>query len=249
MKRCIKAFYRTYYVPNNALLVVVGRAELEELKVSADKWFGSLPKSAEPPRPADQKKEAEQSAARREVAAPAQIGVIMRGYHIPAARHADLSALKVLALILAGGESSRVYEAVVRKKKLAVQAGGQLVVREHPGLFMLFGAFLDPASASEVEAALANEVELLRKGKVKAAELRKAKNQLLAEFVYGLESVTGIANQIGSSWIQRGDPSRFLEDLEGIESVSAADIKRVANLYLQDSQSNVVVVPPGKGAN
>jgi zinc protease len=159
-----------------------------------------------------------------------------------------MPALQVLALILSGGESSRLYEQVVRKSKLAVQAGGQLVIREHPGLFMLFGAYLNPAMGEQLEAALAAEVARMRKGKVKATELRKAKNQLMAEFVYGLESITGIANQIGYSWVQRGDPSRFLDDLKGFESVTSADIKRVANLYLQDNKANVVVIPPGKAA-
>jgi predicted Zn-dependent peptidase len=69
----------------------------------------------------------------------------------------------------------------------------------------------------------------------------------MAQFVFGLESVTGIANQIGTSWIQRGDPSRFFDDLAAFNKVTAADIKRVANLYLNDKQASVVVIPPGNG--
>ena len=77
----LKKFYGQYYVPNNALLVVVGQAQISEVKASVDKWFGPLKKAAEPPRPAAEKVEPKQTKARREVVAPAQIGVVMRGYH------------------------------------------------------------------------------------------------------------------------------------------------------------------------
>lgn len=244
----LKAFYSSYYAPNNALVVVVGKASRAEVEASAEKWFGKIKRAQDPPRPAAGKAEPKQLKARREVVAPAQIGVVMRGYHIPEANHPDMQALQVMALILSGGESSRLYEQVVRKDKLAVQAGGQLVVREDPGLFMVFGAYLDAASGDKLEAALTAQIAGIRKTPVKAAELRKAKNQLMAQFVYGLESVTGIANQIGNSWIQRSDPKRFLDDLQAFNNVTAADIKRVANLYLNESQVSVVVIPPGGGA-
>lgn len=242
----LKTFYSTYYVPNNALLVVAGKATSSEVRKSAEKWFGPIPKAAEPPRPAAKKVEPKQTATRREVVAPAQIGVIMRGYHIPEANHPDVQALQVMALILSGGESSRLFETIVRKEKLAVQAGGQLVIREDPGLFMVFGAYLNAAGGDKLESALNAQIALLRTRPVKAAELKQAKNQLMAQFVFGLESVTGIANQIGNSWIQRGDASRFLDDLEAFNKVTAADIKRVANLYLNDKQASVVVIPPGR---
>lgn len=251
-KEDLKSFYDRYYVPNNALLVVVGNVEEAAVRASVDKWFAKIPKGDEPPRLSKEVFEKPQTEARREVVDPAQIGVIMRGYHIPEAKHPDMHALRVLALILSGGESSRLYEQIVRKKKVAVQVGGQLVVREHPGLFMVFGAFLDPAKGKDVEDALAAEVSQLQKGAVSRAELSKAKKQLQAQMVYGMDNVTGIANQIGNSWIQRGDAGSFLEDLHALESVTAADVKRVATQYLGDSQSNVVVIPPasaGPGGN
>ncbi len=241
----LKSFYSRYYVPNNALLVVVGKATLGEVKASAEKWFSPIAKAAEPPRPALKKVEPKQATARREVVAPAQIGVIMRGYHIPEANHPDVQALQVMALILSGGESSRLFDQIVRKDKLAVQAGGQLVIREDPGLFMVFGAYLKADGGTKLENALSAQIARLQKTPVKAAELQQAKNQLMAQFVFGLESVTGIANQIGNSWIQRGDPKRFLDDLEAFNKVTAADIKRVAKLYLGEAQASVVVIPPG----
>jgi zinc protease len=239
----LKKFYDRYYVPNNALLVVVGNTNEKAVRASAEKWFAGIPKGEEPPKLSAELTEKPQTEKRREVVAPAQIGVIMRGYHIPEAAHPDIHALRVLALILSGGESSRLYEQIVRKQKLAVQVGGQLVIREDPGLMMIFGAYLDSAKGKTLEDALTAQVTKLRKSFVSKAEIGKAKKQLQAQLVYGMENVTGIANQIGYSWIQRGDAGRFLEDLTALEAVTAADIKRVANLYLGDSQSSVVVIP------
>lgn len=242
----LKSFYESYYVPNNALLVVVGNASVDEVKAAATKWFAPIPKGKAPPRPANQKQEPAQTTQRREVVAPAQVGVIMRGYHIPAAAHTDVHALQVLALILSGGESSRMYEEIVRKEKLAVQAAGQMVIREHPGFFMVFGAFLDPKKSDALEASLAAQIKRLRTKLTSAAELQKAKNQLMAQFVFGLESVTGLASQIGHSWIRSGDATKFLGDLEAFNKVSAADIKQVATKYLKEEQASIVVIPPGK---
>ncbi|MCP4448297.1 MAG: insulinase family protein [Myxococcales bacterium] len=240
----LKRFYDRYYVPNNALLIVVGKAESKAVRASAEKWFAPIPMGQERPAFPAELTETPQSEKRREVVTPAQIGLVMRGYHIPEAKHPDVHALRVLALILSGGESSRLYEQIVRKQKLAVQAGGQLVIREHPGLMMILGVYLNAAKGNALEAALATEVAKLRKGLVSKAELAKAKKQLQAQLVYGMESVTGIASQIGYSWIQRGDAGQFVNDLAALEAVTSADIRRVAELYLGDAQSTVVVIPP-----
>ncbi len=240
----LKKFYDQYYIPNNALLVVVGNTSADAVRVSAQKWFGGIAKGAQPARLSANKVEPVQTKVRRETVKGAQIGILMRGYHIPEAKHADIHAIQVLARILSGGESSRLYEKIVRKDKLALQAGGQLLLREHPGMMMVFAAFLDAAKQAKLETGLSGEFTRLRTSLVSAKELKKAKNQMMSEFVFGLESVTGIANQIGFSWINRGSAKFFLGDLDAFDKVSAADIKRVANLYFKDEQASIVVVPP-----
>ncbi len=240
----LKSFYSRYYVPNNALLVVVGNAKETAVRASVTKWFAPLKKSATVPRVSEQFSEKPQSEARRQVVAPAQVGVIMRGYHVPEAKHPDMHALRVLALILSGGQSSRLSESIVRRQKLAVESGGELLIREDPGLIVLFAAYLDSSKGAALEAALQAEVALVRRGRVSNAELGKAKKQLQAQLIYDMESVAGIAERIGNSWIHRGQTSHYLDDLSALESVSVADIKRVANLYLDDSKSIVVVIPP-----
>jgi zinc protease len=244
----LEKFYDTYYVPNNALLIVVGDVTEAQVKAAADKYFASIPKGKTPPRPADQATEPPQTKKRHAVVEPGQIGLVIAGYHIPAAKHPDIYPLQVLSLILGAGDSSRLNQRLVRKDKIAVQAGGQMLVREHPGMFALVGAFLKPEAAKKVEKALSDEVSKIQKTGPTARELRKAKNQVMSSFVFGLEGVRGLANQIGTSWILSGDATRFLRDLDKYEAVTAAEVKRVANTYLKETNATVVVIPPAGGA-
>lgn len=243
----LKKFYDTYYVPNNALLIVVGDVSEAEVRASATKHFASIPKGATPPRPADKATEPPQTKKRRAVVEPGQIGLVIAGYHIPAAKHADIYPLQVLSLIMGAGDSSRLNQRLVRKDKTAVQAGGQMLVREHPGMLAVVGAFIRPDAAAKVEAALFDEIAKIKKTGPTARELRKAKNQVVSSFIFGLEGVAGLANQMGTSWILTGSASTFLNDLEKYEGVSAADVKRVAKTYLKDTNATVVVIPPSGG--
>lgn len=240
----LQKFYETYYIPNNAMLVVVGDVSKSDVEASAKKWFGDVERGAVPPRPADSAVEPKQTRERRETAAPGQVGLFIGGYHIPRATHADVYALDVLALILSGGESSRLHKRLVREDKVAIQAGGEARINEHPGLFLVYAAYLDPAHGPKAEASMYSEIEKLRKKAPTTRELQKAKNQLLSGFVRGLEGVTGLASQVGNSWIQTGEPGDFLTSLKRYNAVTPQDVRRVAKTYLAPQGRTVVVIPP-----
>lgn len=243
----LQKFYNTYYVPNNAMLVVVGDVDRAQVETAAKTWFGAIPKGAEPPRPASAATEPPQQAQRREVVAPGFVGIALAGYHIPDAKHADMYPLQVASLLLGQGESSRLHKRLVLERRLSLQTAAPILVREHPGLFAVLGAFLDPAVGDQVEAGLLDEVERLGKKPVGNQELSKAKMQIKSSFVAGLGSVAGIAQQIGTSWIQTGDPAHFLGTLEKYAAVTAADVQRVVTTYLTKDKATVVIIPP-KGA-
>lgn len=245
----LKAFYDLYYQPNNATLVIVGDVSEEDVKAAAQKYFGEIPKAKAPPRPADKVPEPKQKKLRREVVGQAQIGVIIGGYHIPPAKDKDLYPLQVAAAILSNGESSRLYQRIVRKDQIGVYAAGQVLALEHPGLFFLIGAYLQPEQGEKVEQALLEEVGRLATEKIGERELEKAKNQLAANFVFGLESVDGLASQIGMAQITQGDPRAWLDAYAAYQAVSADDVVRVAKAYLVPENLTMVVVPPtGQGA-
>jgi zinc protease len=247
----LKKFYDTYYQPNNALVVVVGDVELAAVKASVEKHFGAIPKAAEPPRPADAAPEPAQTEARREVVEPGQIGLVITGYKIPEAKHVDVYALQVLSLVLGAGDSSRLRQRIKKldknKRPLGVEAGAQVLIREHPGLFAVVGVYLDDKNGEAIEKALFEEIEKVAAKGPTTEELRKAKNQIQSGFVFGLEKAAGLANQVGLSWILTGDAGQFLRDLEEFEKVTVDDVKRVAKTYLTRDKSTVVVIPPAGG--
>jgi zinc protease len=246
----LKKFYDAYYQPNNAMLVVVGKATADEVKASAEKWFGKIPKGAEPPRPAASAQEPVQDKKRREVVEPGQIGLTLVGWHIPAAKDKDTYALQVASIILGAGDSSRIKVRLKGDKShpaIALDGGMEALVREDPGMTIALGAFLDPKQEEGVEAAIMDEVQKLGEKGPAADELRKAKNQVQSGFTFSLEHAQGLAEAIGRSWIQTGDPDQFMRDVDEIEKVSAADVKRVVKQYLGPDRATVVVIPP-KGA-
>lgn len=249
----LKKFYDAYYQPNNAMLVVVGKTTPAAVKASAEKWFAKIPKAADPPRPAKANQEPLQDKPRHEVVAPGQVGLTLAGWHLPAAKDKDIYALQVAAIVLGAGDSSRLQVRMKSpdpktKRPIALQGAMEALVHEDPGMLLGVGVYLDAAQAAPVEAAIFDEVAKLGKTGPTPDELRKAKNQVQSGFVFSLEHAQGLAEAIGRSWINTGDPSSFLHDVDNVEKVTAADVQRVVKQYLTPDKSTVVVIPPPTAA-
>jgi zinc protease len=245
----LKKFYNAFYQPNNALLVVVGKVSVDAVKAAAEKYFGPIARGPDPTRAIASASEPAQTAKRREVVEPGQVGLALVGYHIPAAKEKDVYALQVAAIILGAGESSRLKVRLKAidpktKKPLALDGGMESVVREDPGMTVALGAFLEPAQGEAVEAAIFDEIAKLARTGPTGDELRKAKNQVQAGFVFSLENVQGLAQAIGRSWILTGDATAFLRDVDEIERIGAADVQRVVKKYLGPELATIVVIPP-----
>jgi zinc protease len=248
----LKTFYDAYYQPNNALLVVVGKVTLDGVKASVEKHFGAIPKGAEPPRPATSAQEPAQTAQRKETVEPSQLGLTLIGFHIPPAKDPDIYALQVASIILGVGESSRLKQRMKSidpktKQPIALDGGIQAFVREHPGIAVVVGAYIDPAAAPGVEAALLDELNKLAVRGPTGDELRKAKNHVQSHFTFSLENAQGLAEAIGRSWILVGDSTAFLRDIDQIEKVTGGDVARVVKKYMAADRATIVVIPP-KGA-
>ena len=238
-----QTFYDTYYQPNNATLIVVGDVREAEVRSLVERHFGAVSRGPAPPRASAV--EPPQTARREKtLAVPVELPVVIGGYHVPAARHPDGAALAVLSVILSGGESSRMHQRLVRKDKLALAAGGVLQALEASGLFLVYAAHLPDRDQAKVRAGLLDEIARVRQGGVTAAELTKAKNQIAAQDIYRLETVDGIATELGTAQYIEGDWHRFLDEAARTLAVTAADIKRVAGQYLVDSNLTVVSVRP-----
>ncbi|MES1205055.1 MAG: pitrilysin family protein [Pseudomonadota bacterium] len=238
-----QSFYDTYYQPNNATLIVVGDVDEATVRGSVETHFGPVPRAAEPPRVVVEEPpqaEPRSSTLSLDVSLPVVVG----GYHIPRAGDPDVPALELLASILSSGESSRMYRRLVRRDKLAVAAGGLAEVMEHPGLFIVYAAHLPTKDQDQIRRALADEVERVRSRTVTGGELAKARNQLTAAYLFGLESADGVARELGLAQYVQGDWRRFLDGARRYAAVTAADVRRVAFRYLDPRALTSVTLRP-----
>jgi zinc protease len=239
----LKSYYRTYYNPINALLVVVGDFKKEDLLTKIEKAFGSYPKGTMPNQERD--KDPPQNGERRIlVKKEAQLPYIVMGYHVPNLRSPDSYALELVEVILSGGKSSRLYQSLVREKRLVLSADADYsLLSRDPGLFYLSADPLPGKDVAEVEKALGQEVERLQREQVGERELEKAKNQLEASFIFRQDSIFYQAmllaqHEIALNW-------RAIDDyIPSIRKVSAEDIQRVAKQYLIPDNRTVGILVP-----
>jgi zinc protease len=238
-------FYDAFYQPNNATLIIVGDTDEATVKSLVEKHFGPLPKGPEIVR----KKivEPPQTQARSETLnIPVQLPAMVGAYHIPAGESQDHYALAVLQQILSGGESSRLYQRIVRKDKTAVFAGGGIFEHEDPGIFVTFALFLPGSDVGKIKAALDDEIAKLIKDPPTAHELEKAKHQLAAEAVFQRERVSQTATEMGKDGVVAHDPLESFTAPAKYDAVTAADVQRVTKQYLVESNlSQVTLQPPG----
>jgi zinc protease len=241
-------FYDSYYQPNNATLIVVGDVDEATVRKEVDEAFGAIPRGPEPPR--THAEEPPQTAARSAtMAMEVQIPVTVGGYHIPRGSDPDLPALEVLSAILSAGESSRLNQRLVRHDHLAIAAGGLVEKLEDPGLFLVYAAYLPDRDPAKVEGALTEEIARARNELPTKDELDKAKNELAAGYVFGLQTVDGVATALGQSQYVEGDWRRFVEGATRYLAVTAEDVQRVARKYLIETNlTRVTLTQPTPGA-
>lgn len=248
--------YQRYYRPNNATLVVAGDFETDRLLEMVQRHFGPLAPGAPVQRLAGA--EPAQTAERRcTVRRPGPNPHLMAGYRMPAADHPDQASLTVLAAILSGapsmsaggggmGRSSRFHRKVV-SSGTAAWAGASPWGLEHGGLFLLNATPVPGISPERLEEALFSEVEALRQGPVPSDELERAKKQVRAQFVYAMESAMNQARILGATALTQG-VARFDNALQENEAVTADDVLRVAQTYLDQRQRTIGWFLPEAGA-
>ena len=241
----VRAFHSTYYVPNNATLVVAGDFDPGQVTQWAEKYFGSIPKGSKPI-PRDIPKEPAQTVERRatDYHSNTPLPAVVLTYHVPEAGTPDLYALEVASNILSSGESSRLYRRMIYEKQMAVAAGGQTVLLEDPGVFFFFTILQAGQKPEDGEKELLAEVARLQSEAVSADELAKSKNQLISGLVFGRQTVQDKADAIGNAAVILGDLALVNRELAEYQKVTAADVQRVANTYFKPENRTVVYMLP-----
>jgi zinc protease len=240
-KQDLQRFFETYYAPNNAVVVIVGAVTLAEVKRLATQYFGPIP-AAEPAREVHTV-EPEQEGERRVVVHKAvSTPKIMMGWHTPATSHADYYPLQLLNSILAEGNSSRLYKALVDEQQLATSVFSYVPESFDPNLFYIGASASKPDNEAELEAAIHEVLAAFIAEGPSERELQKAKNGKLMELYRSLETINGKANTLGTYELFFGDYRKMFGAPQEYQKVTAADIQRVATTYLTRHNRSVGIV-------
>ncbi|MBP8170049.1 MAG: insulinase family protein [Azonexus sp.] len=243
-----KAWYDTWYVPNNAYAVITGDVDHQAVFALAEKYYGPLEGRALPVRKA-QAEPAQEGVRKLSVKAPAELPVLIMGYKAPVLRDVEKDsepyALDMLSAILDGHDAARFNKKLVRENKVALSVGIDYDgTARGPGMLYLHGSPSEGKTVADLEAALRAEIAHVQKDGVSEQELKRAKAQLLASQVYKLDSMFGQAMEIGqneSAGIPYQKISRMLEKLQ---QVTAAEIQAVAQKYFNDDALTIGVLDP-----
>jgi zinc protease len=240
----VAGFFKTYYAPNNAVLTIVGDVKTADCLARIRKHFESIP-SQPAPNPVDMTEPA-QTAERRLTLddALARLPRLDVVYKIPPAMSPDEDALSVLGTILGGGRSSRLYEQVVRQKQLASQAFAFASASRGPGLFRVNAMAAPGKSIADIERAVLEEVDKVKKGPIADWEMEKARAAARSSLVSSLESSLSRAILLSQYALFYNDPGLINTRAEKIAAVTAQDVQRVASRYLTSENRAVVVTNP-----
>ncbi len=237
------AYWKRYYAPNNAVLIVAGDFDTQEALALAKRYYGDIPRQA-PPEPV-RTREPEQAGERRaEFRKAAEMPRVLIGYHIGDVRSPDLVALDVLQMILTDGESSRLYRKLVRELELAVYAAGGADWKIDPALFTFDVQVRPDADPAAAERAVYEELARIAAEGVDPAELEKARNRLLAGFYRSIQTVNDKGYEIGRYEILFGDYRELFRMQDRYRAVTMDDVKRVAGQYFAETNRNVVTLIP-----
>jgi zinc protease len=243
----LEKWRQDYYAPNNAVLVVVGAVEPDQVFALAEKYYGPIAARELPA--AKPRIELEQQGLRRvELELPARLPLLAMGYKVPSLPGADEDwepyALTVLAGVLAGGESSRFSNELERAGKLAQARTSYSLTARLPTLFVLTGVPNQDGDIAEVEALLREQIERVRREPIPADELERVKTQVVARDVYERDSMFYQGMRIGIYETIGLDHRRLAEYVPRIEAVTPEQIQKVARKYLTEQALTIAELKP-----
>lgn len=236
-------FYKTYYAPNNSILVVAGAVKFDDIKKLAQKFYGPIPSQVVPlpniPLEPEQKSKRLMTL-RKDIQNP----YFSIAYKVVEAGHKDQYVLDLLSNILSEGPSSRLYKKMVYQEQLSTSIYSYSYTPVDSGIFNITSSLKPGKSIEKSIGLVLAEIEKLKNQKVGKEELVKAKNQVIKSYVDSLKTVSGKARAIATNQILFGDYKVMFEDIEKYMKVTEDDILRVSKTYLSLDRSSIVKVIP-----
>ncbi len=240
-------FYKTFYVPNNAVLVVAGDIKPEQAKAWVTKYFASIPKGTKAiPRPTEV--EPQQTQEKRVTFHDnVQLPAVILAYHAPKMGSDDFYTLQLLNQLLSQGASSRLQKQIVDKDQKALAVGAFALPLEDPGVVMMFGIANMGITPDALEQAMKAEVAKVRTDLISEAEFNKLQNQAENDFVSENGRILGIAENLATNYTYFKNTNLINTELSRYQKITRDDLKRVANKYLTDQNCVVVDYLPKEG--
>ena len=238
-------YYKTYYSPDNAVVVIVGDVNADTMLKKVRNSFENIPLKTQ--RGIVTSTEPEQRGERRVfLKRESELPSIIVAYHTPSFPHEDSYALDILSLILSGGKSSRLYQSLVYEKKVAISASADYSgLNKDPYLFFFFATATPGQDIKDVEASLYAEIEKIKTGLPSEREVQKAKNQIESSFIIDQDSIFMQAMKYGM-FEMIGDWRLIERYLEGIRKVTPEDVVEAAKKYLKEDNRTVGILIPTK---
>jgi zinc protease len=232
-----KNFYKTFYVPNNAVLSIAGDIDVAATKKLIEKYFASIPRGiGEVPRPS-QVEPLNKGEVRDTVWGKDQLPMVVQAYHIPAQGTPEYYAIDMLNQLLSQGESSRLNKSLVDEKQVALFSGAFTYNTEHPGLTLAYSLANMGIDAVKVEEAMNDEFERVKVEMVTDKEFQKLRNQVENDFVSRNGSVAGIAESLANYHMYFGDANLINTEIEKYYAVTKQDLMNAAKkFYTKDNR-------------
>jgi zinc protease len=243
----VRDFYRTYYVPANATLVLVGDFDSVQALQLVSQYVGRVPK-AERAVPRDIPQEPPQTKEKRvTLEQPWPLPAVVVAYHVTNDGNPDSYPLHIAAKVLSDGQTSRIYKKLVYEKQMAVAAFGNANLIEHPNLFYAVAIVQPGHTPEEVTDALITELDRLKTEPITEHELQRTKNQFARDYILGRESDQQKAGVLAHAVVIHNDIKTADDEFDIFQNITAADVQRVARTYFRPENRLVLtLMPSGK---
>ena len=239
-------YFRTYYAPNNALVVIVGDVETRSTIELMEKYFGDIPSQA-PPRAVVDAEPLQKGEKRIVHRMSAELPAVMIGYKSVPFSHEDFIALDVARCILTEGDSSRLYRSLIYDKQIANEASVHFRPSLDPSLFLIYAQAREEADPAALEPAIDEVLARLVAGDIDEREIRKAKNQIRVETIKDLKDNSGRTELLGAYELMAGDWSRVFTTLAKVEAITKDDVRRAAAACFHPDRRTVITLIPEAG--
>jgi zinc protease len=243
------AYHKTYYAPNNAIVVIVGAVSSKEVKRLAEQYFQVIPAQKSPREVLTV--EPEQTGERRVYVQKPSVSSpnILMAFHVPNSKDADYFPLTVLNSVLSDGKSSRLKNALIYDDKVATEVFSYMPLSIDPNLLYLNAVAKTGVSSEQLEKAMIKQINQIITDGITELELQKIKNQSLVDFYRTMSTIDGKANTIGSYEFYFGDYKTLFDVPNRLNKVSIEDVKRVAKQYLKKANRTTGVLAAEEDSN